>query len=264
MTTRHLLYGEPVPENLVSRDVDFVTGGAMGLRIAAVRAIGGFDERYSPVYYEDVDLSFRMRDAGWRVRFDPSLRAQHHEGVTLQHSTSYYCHLHRNRLRFALDHLSPAEWREQFIPAEMARITHELAALTHDPIERSGAAAIEILLRGLGVEEAWNARSPLPDAPFDRLNEPIDDLRARQQIALPSGAGRLFGRMWDRAQRQLVSSLDRTLNDQRAFNSAVVAAFGQQDRINREQTASVILLALDLLGRLRSDDSGTDVPQAEI
>lgn len=263
MTTRHLLYREAVPDSLVERDVDFVTGGAMGLRIEAVRAIDGFDERYSPVYYEDVDLCFRLRDEGWRVRFDPALRAQHHEGVTLEHSTSYYHHLHRNRLRFALDHLTANEWRQQFVPAEMARITHELAVLSDDAIARSGAGAIELLLRGFDRSAGWDSRSALPDAPFTRMVEPLADLRARQHVALPSGSGGLIGKVWDKAQRQVISSLDRALNDQRAFNSAVVAALEQQDRINREQTAAVLLLALDLLGRLRTGEVETDAPREE-
>ncbi|MDQ4045362.1 MAG: glycosyltransferase family 2 protein [Chloroflexota bacterium] len=263
MTTRHLLYREAVPDTLTECDVDFVTGGAMGLRTEAVRAIGGVNEHYSPVYYEDVDLCFRLRDAGWRVRFDPSLRAQHHEGVTLEHSTNYYRHLHRNRLRFALDHLSPDEWRQQFVPAEMVRMTHELATLSDDAIERSGAGAIELLLRGLDGTSAWETQSTLPDAPFSRMIDPLEDLRSRQHVALPSGSGGLIGKVWDKAQRQVISSLNRALNDQRAFNSAVVVAFEQQDRINREQTAAVLLLALDLLGRLRSDGLERDAQRAE-
>ncbi|HEY1457577.1 MAG TPA: hypothetical protein VGF15_03565, partial [Solirubrobacteraceae bacterium] len=38
--------------------------------------VGGFDERYF-LYFDDVDLCTRVRRAGWRVRFDPTVVAEH-------------------------------------------------------------------------------------------------------------------------------------------------------------------------------------------
>ena len=51
-------------------------GGACGLRADAVRALGGFDERYF-MYYEDTDLSLRMRTAGWSVAYVPEAVSVH-------------------------------------------------------------------------------------------------------------------------------------------------------------------------------------------
>ena len=263
MTTRHLHYREPMSAQLTSRTVDFVTGGAMGLRMDAVRGVNGFDERYSPVYYEDVDLCFRLRKAGWDVRFDPALRAMHHEGVTLEHSTSYFRFLHRNRVRFALDHLTTDEWRHEFIPSEIKRITHELAVLPHDTIEQSGAGAIELLLRGVEGRDGWNSHSSLRDDAFHRLQAPLAELRERHRIALGTPRRGVLGGLWDRAQRQVISTLNRAMVEQQSFNSAVVAAFEQQDRINRAQTADVLLIALDLLGRITMDDGGIASPPAD-
>ncbi len=47
-----------------------VSGAQMVVRISAFRAVGGFDERFF-AYYEDVDLSKRMRAAGFRVGVVP-------------------------------------------------------------------------------------------------------------------------------------------------------------------------------------------------
>ena len=52
------------------REVDFATGTCMFIRASALRKIGGFDEKYF-MYFEDVDLSLRMKNSGWRVLFDP-------------------------------------------------------------------------------------------------------------------------------------------------------------------------------------------------
>jgi GT2 family glycosyltransferase len=47
-----------------------VSGAQMVVRVSAFRAIGGFDERFF-AYYEDVDLSKRLRAAGYRVGMVP-------------------------------------------------------------------------------------------------------------------------------------------------------------------------------------------------
>jgi glycosyltransferase involved in cell wall biosynthesis len=44
--------------------------------------VGGFDGRYAPAYYEDTDLSFALRAAGWKVLFEPASRVVHVEGGT--------------------------------------------------------------------------------------------------------------------------------------------------------------------------------------
>ena len=256
LTTSHVGYGQQIAATqLTTADVDFVTGGAMGLRMHAVRSVGGFDEAFSPVYYEDVDLSVRLREADWRVRFFPSLQAIHHEGVTLEYSDAYHRHLHRNRIRFALKHLSGNQWRTSFVPAEHERLRHELHTLVEDgwPV-RSGAAGIEALLRGFEAYEGWDAppmlHAPPPailerriDAARDLTTAPVD-----QPGRWPALGLRVLGLVRDIGLRRQVQI---ALDQQRHFNDAVVHALEAQDVMNREQTAMTLLLALDILGRLR-------------
>ena len=45
-------------------------------------AVGGFDARYAPAYYEDTDLAFAVRAAGRRVLLQPASRVLHDEGTT--------------------------------------------------------------------------------------------------------------------------------------------------------------------------------------
>lgn len=58
------------------RDVEFVSGCVLLLRLEALREVGGFDPRYF-LYEEDVELSLRLRTAGWRLRHVPSAVAYH-------------------------------------------------------------------------------------------------------------------------------------------------------------------------------------------
>lgn len=268
LTTVHVAYGEQIPStSLRATEVDFVTGGAMGLRMRAVASVGGFDEAFSPVYYEDVDLCVGLREAGWSVRFIPTMQAVHHEGVTLERSDAYHLHLHRNRIRFALKRLSGYEWRTSFVPAEYARLRHELHTLIEDgwPV-KSGAAGIEALLRGFEGSEGWDAPRVLHAPPPAILEgrivaarefaEPPDDQAGR----LPSLGLRVLGLVRDVGLRRQVKI---ALDQQRHFNDAIIHTLEAQDVINREQTAMSLLLALDLLGRLRVSAPERTAPPAE-
>lgn len=59
---------------------DWVSGGAMFIRMEAARAVGGMDERYF-LYMEDMDWCRCFWRAGWRVGYSPDVclvhRAQH-------------------------------------------------------------------------------------------------------------------------------------------------------------------------------------------
>lgn len=58
-------------------DRDFVTGCAMLVRSDVFHAVGMFDERFSPAYYEDLDFSLRVRKAGFRIVVVPATRLLH-------------------------------------------------------------------------------------------------------------------------------------------------------------------------------------------
>ncbi|MDK3256146.1 glycosyltransferase [Blastococcus capsensis] len=59
-----------------ARDVLFGTGSALVVRRSAFEEIGGFDERYF-MFFEDVDLGWRLWLAGYRVRYAPRARVLH-------------------------------------------------------------------------------------------------------------------------------------------------------------------------------------------
>ncbi len=109
--------------------------------------IDGFDERYF-LYWEDVDLSWRAREAGATLQVVRDATSVHDEGGTQQESGSraksatYYYYNIRNRLLFAALHLSPADRRRWMLTA--------------------GPEAYDILLRGgrrqlIGAWAPWRA-----------------------------------------------------------------------------------------------------------
>ncbi|WP_149205413.1 glycosyltransferase [Actinotalea subterranea] len=67
----------------VAKDVLFGTGAAMFVRAELYREVGGFDERFF-MFYEDVDLGWRLNLLGHRVRYVPGSVAFHKHHVTMK------------------------------------------------------------------------------------------------------------------------------------------------------------------------------------
>jgi N-acetylglucosaminyl-diphospho-decaprenol L-rhamnosyltransferase len=83
------------------RDVDWVSGAAVWLRREALEQIDGWDDGYF-MYVEDVDLCWRLRNAGWRVAYEPGGCVTHVQGAsTDRHPYRMIVEHHRSLLRFA-------------------------------------------------------------------------------------------------------------------------------------------------------------------
>ena len=61
------------------RDVDYCCGAFLLLRRAQFLEMDGFDEAFSPAYYEENDFCLRLRKAGFRVVYEPAIRVRHYE-----------------------------------------------------------------------------------------------------------------------------------------------------------------------------------------
>lgn len=67
----------------VSQDVDQPPGAFFLVRKSAFAAIGGMDESFWPVWFEDVDLCLRLRRAGYKIRYCPTAVAHHRGGASI-------------------------------------------------------------------------------------------------------------------------------------------------------------------------------------
>ncbi|MDQ1402010.1 MAG: hypothetical protein QOG03_326 [Actinomycetota bacterium] len=73
-------------------------GGSVLLRRKYLDEVGVFDERFF-LYYEDFDLSWRGRLAGWRYQYVPESRVRHiHSASSGEASAIFQHHVERNRL----------------------------------------------------------------------------------------------------------------------------------------------------------------------
>lgn len=86
------------------REVDQPMASALALRRAALDDVGLFDEAF-PLFFNDVDLCYRLRQAGWRIVFEPRAKVLHHHGrSTSQARASAVIDSHRGLIRFYRKH----------------------------------------------------------------------------------------------------------------------------------------------------------------
>lgn len=104
----------------VPQDVLFGTGAAMFVRRSVYDALGGFDERYF-MFFEDVDLGWRLNLRGWRFAYVPESLAFHKHHASMAEFGPYketYL-LERNALYTLYKNLEEEGLRET-LPAAMS------------------------------------------------------------------------------------------------------------------------------------------------
>jgi GT2 family glycosyltransferase len=114
----------------------YVTGCAMFLRCKALEQTGLF---WAPffLYWEDVDLSFRMREAGWRLGVVPAARIVHFVHGSVQSKVVRY-YYYRNAVIVASRHLHGRGAARAF----MSLATRALRRLAASLLKRDGPLPI--------------------------------------------------------------------------------------------------------------------------
>jgi N-acetylglucosaminyl-diphospho-decaprenol L-rhamnosyltransferase len=121
-------------------DVDWVGGACLLVRRAAFDVIAGFDEGYF-MYVEDVDLCWRLHQAGWRVGYEPGGRVVHALGASSRLMPyRMIAEHHRSLLRFARK--SSTGRRRALVPVVAAGLAaRTLAAWAHHALSGRDAGA---------------------------------------------------------------------------------------------------------------------------
>ena len=143
-------------------EVFAVCGAAAAFRVDIAAALGWFDPWFF-AYYEDLDLSWRLRRAGWRIRYAPAARVRHEHAATSRlDSDLFLFHNRRNRLATLARNAS----LPRILTALTARRAHPAApallpasAAPPGPRPRGRSAALRSFLAHLPVLLAGRVRS---------------------------------------------------------------------------------------------------------
>lgn len=80
----HPFAGAPgdLPQALVTREVNATTGGCLLMRRSLWESLGGWRAEFGKGVFEDVDLCWRARQAGFKVIYQPRAVLLHHESAS--------------------------------------------------------------------------------------------------------------------------------------------------------------------------------------
>jgi len=113
-------------------DVFAFCGGSVAFRREALLDVGYFDDDFF-MYYEDTDLSWRFRAAGWRVVYEPKSVTRHiHSASSVEWSPFFTYHVDLNRLLMLTKNATP-----ELALREVLRYPATTASLAAREIARS-------------------------------------------------------------------------------------------------------------------------------
>ena len=146
-----------------ARDVDWACGAALLVRRQAFVAAGGFDERFG-MHMEEIDLCWRLRRAGGRVRAEPASEVYHLGGASLPQGDPRKAFLnYRNGLAMLAKNLPDGALRPAL---RRRRVLDAVAALRARAGGRPDEA--DAIRRAWAEFDAW-----LPTLPRPADGEPL-------------------------------------------------------------------------------------------
>jgi GT2 family glycosyltransferase len=114
--------------------VEQPAGAFLMVRRAVWQELSGFDERFFPLWFEDVDFCRRMADRGYHLYYVPEAVAKHTGGHSVPHLTvemrRFYWYL--SLLRYSAKHFRPVALRVVCLAVVAGSILRMIAELVFD------------------------------------------------------------------------------------------------------------------------------------
>lgn len=155
-------------------------GACLMIRTTAWRSAGGFDERFHPLWFEDVDFLARLTASGWRVAYVPEFRARHKgaHSIGSLRGSARHLYWYGNLIRYSSLHFGAAG-RLLICGAVVAGVLPR--TVTGMLRERSiQPAAVYGRLVRLALTYLWREKRPSP------LTDPVS--RRSRSVSEPAGS----------------------------------------------------------------------------
>jgi GT2 family glycosyltransferase len=144
----------------ILRETDYCCGAFLLTPTEVFRGLGGFDERFAPAYYEEMDYCFRVRRAGLRCVYDPAISIVHYGRASAPSLFWPFRQMLRNRSTFRAKHgaelarrlaASPMNYWRAVRGRPLSRWVLLLPPARGEPHRRTVTLANELLDRGFFV-----------------------------------------------------------------------------------------------------------------
>lgn len=177
----------------MSREVFGGCGAALAVRRELFEALGGFDESFF-IYYEDVDLSYRVRLAGYSVWYAADAAVRHAGSATFGVASPTAVYYGQRNLEWTWIKNTPAPlfWRTALshLLYSTAGIAHYARAGRLGPVLRAKLDAIRRLPRVLSARRAIQRGATVDWRALERLMEPRWlKLKRREKAAQADSSG---------------------------------------------------------------------------
>jgi GT2 family glycosyltransferase len=88
-------------------EIEQAAAAALMIRRTAFLEVGGFDSRFFPAWYEDVDFCKQLQSTGWKIYFDPTAQFLHEGGYSAKAlgTSGFAAAYYRNQLRYVRKHM---------------------------------------------------------------------------------------------------------------------------------------------------------------
>jgi N-acetylglucosaminyl-diphospho-decaprenol L-rhamnosyltransferase len=109
--------------------------------------LGGLDERFHPVWFEDVDFCRRAVQAGYRIEYVPRVRAEHSGGHSVRkipsaHMEEYW---YDSLLRYAAKHFRPWPYRGVCLAAVLSTVPRAVAGMIREQNLNPVVSCVQIM-----------------------------------------------------------------------------------------------------------------------
>lgn len=216
-------------------EVDVLAGAFMWLRREALNQAGLLDERFF-MYGEDIDLSYRIRQAGYANFYFPEVTIIHYKGEsTRKGSLNYVRIFYQAMILFAEKHFHGSGRSAYILLIRLAVYLRAAMTVVRSAARRSWlgvADAVVLYLGVLGIKDFWasyyfNDPAYYPDS-FAWLNAPLYTLLWLAGLYLSGAYDRRFD-LWTATRGVLAGSL------------VVAAVYGFLDTPYRTSRAIIVI-----------------------
>jgi N-acetylglucosaminyl-diphospho-decaprenol L-rhamnosyltransferase len=127
--------------------VEQPAGAFLMVRRDVWKKLGGFDEQFYPVWFEDVDFCRRAVDAGYQIAYVPSVTARHEGGHSVGkipegRRATYWC---VSLLRYGAKHFQPGAFRGICAAVALSSIPRMVAGMIAGRTLSSGGIYLKIM-----------------------------------------------------------------------------------------------------------------------